>query len=105
MSEFFSDPPEGIDLSESRTSTNNAIGIALFTLAVIAVILRTIARLHFQKVRLEADDYFMYAGMVCVYPGYNPEIKLNNCAAAGYWKPFLLHCGWFLWAWETHLEP
>lgn len=61
---YFSNPPEGIDLSESRTASNNAIGIVLFILAVIAVTLRTIARIYFQRVRLEADDYFMYGGMV-----------------------------------------
>lgn len=62
---FFENPPPDLDLSENRTKTNNAIGIALFVLAVIAVTLRTISRLYFQKVKLGPDDYFMYGAMVC----------------------------------------
>ena len=63
---YFGYPPEGMDLTASRTHSNNAIGIVLLVIAVIAVALRTIARLRFQNVSLAADDYFMYAGLVRV---------------------------------------
>jgi hypothetical protein len=63
---YFSNPPVGLDLTESRTESNNAIGIALFIMAVIAVVLRTIARLRFQNVSFAADDYLLYGGLVRV---------------------------------------
>ncbi|KAK2750977.1 hypothetical protein FQN57_000052 [Myotisia sp. PD_48] len=78
-SPFFSNPPPGLDLTENRTSANNAIGIALFVLAVIAVTLRIISRIYFQKVKLGPDDYFMLAGLLL---GVG---NLACCIAGGYY--------------------
>lgn len=86
---YFGVPPDGMDLTESRTESNNAIGIILFVVAVIAVTLRTIARLRFQNVSLAADDYFMYGGLVrapILTPDFEtPRLRLppdSSCVSA-----------------------
>lgn len=61
---LIAEPPAGLDLTESRTATNNAIGIVLFALATAAMGLRLLARLRFQKVGLDWDDYLMGLGWV-----------------------------------------
>ncbi|GME22743.1 hypothetical protein GTA08_BOTSDO11683 [Neofusicoccum parvum] len=58
------EPPPDLDLTESRTATNNAIGIVLFVLATLAMGLRLVARLRFQRVGLDWDDYLMGLGWV-----------------------------------------
>ncbi|PGG99230.1 hypothetical protein AJ79_08622 [Helicocarpus griseus UAMH5409] len=73
-SPYFVNPPPDMDLTESRTKVNNGIAIALFVLAVIAVVLRTIARLRFQRVTLAADDlsYLLGVGnLACCMAGGN----------------------------------
>jgi hypothetical protein len=83
---YFLNPPEGLDLTESRTEPNNAIGIALFIMAVIAVGLRTIARLQFQNVSLAADDYLLYGRLVCVLLSLSvmqPAASDNSASAWG----------------------
>lgn len=60
---FFENPPPGIDLSESRTATNNAIGIVLFVLSLVFVMLRLFTRLKVKREALGLDDYLMFLGL------------------------------------------
>lgn len=63
MSFNFTDVPPGIDLSESRTASNNAIGIVLFALSFVFVGLRLYVRLHMKREPLGVDDYLMFLGL------------------------------------------
>ncbi|KAH3913028.1 hypothetical protein HBI56_088640 [Parastagonospora nodorum] len=63
MSFNFTDVPPGIDLSESRTASNNAIGIVLFVLSFVFVGLRLYVRLHMKREPLGLDDYLMFLGL------------------------------------------
>ncbi|KAF2024802.1 hypothetical protein EK21DRAFT_77914 [Setomelanomma holmii] len=62
--DYFTNPPPGLDLTTSRTATNNAIGIVLFVLSLVFVILRLITRLRLKNEALGLDDYLMFAGLV-----------------------------------------
>lgn len=77
--DYFSNPPPGIDLSESRTAANNAVGIVLFVLSAIFVGLRWLTRMRYQRAELRLDDWLMLLGLV-----------LNGgnlaCCIAGMWK-------------------
>ncbi|KAF2016342.1 hypothetical protein BU24DRAFT_441549 [Aaosphaeria arxii CBS 175.79] len=61
--DYFSNPPPGLDVQESRTVSNNATGIVLFILSAIFVGLRLITRLRFQRAGLGLDDYLMFIGL------------------------------------------
>ncbi|PSN65116.1 hypothetical protein BS50DRAFT_51628 [Corynespora cassiicola Philippines] len=61
--DYFANPPPGLDLSESRTSENNAIGIVLFALSAIFVGLRLLTRLRYQQANLGLDDYLTFVGL------------------------------------------
>jgi len=61
--DYFANPPPGLDLNESRTATNNAIGIVLFALSTAFVGLRLLTRLRLKRERLGADDYLMFLGL------------------------------------------
>jgi hypothetical protein len=63
MTFSFADVPAGIDLSESRTASNNAIGIVLFVLSLLFVALRLIVRLRMKHEPLGLDDYLMFLGL------------------------------------------
>lgn len=67
MASPFGDPPPGIDLYDSHTARNNAVTISLTVLATVAVVLRLVARAKVQKIRLEADDWFIVAALVPTY--------------------------------------
>ncbi|KAL1797987.1 hypothetical protein ACET3X_004593 [Alternaria dauci] len=60
---YFANPPPGIDLSESRTASNNAIGIVLFVLSFIFVGLRLLTRLRLKREALGLDDHLMFLGL------------------------------------------
>lgn len=60
---YFANPPPGLDLSESRTATNNAVGIILFTLSAVFVGLRLLTRVKLKRERLGVDDYLMFLGL------------------------------------------
>ncbi|KAF9638831.1 pth11-like integral membrane protein [Lasiodiplodia theobromae] len=62
----FGDPPDNVDLAESRTRADNAAVIILILIASIAVALRLMAR-KFQHVGLKADDYIILASLIFVY--------------------------------------
>jgi hypothetical protein len=62
MSFNFTDVPPGLDLTESRTASNNAIGIVLFVLSLIFVGLRLFVRLRMKREPLGLDDYLMFLG-------------------------------------------
>ena len=61
--DYFANPPPGLDLNESRTATNNAIGIVLFALSTAFVGLRLLTRLKLKREKLGADDYLMFLGL------------------------------------------
>lgn len=65
MTDYFSNPPAGLDLHESRTASNNAIGIVLFVLSAVFVGLRILTRLRYQRAKLGLDDHLMNIGLVC----------------------------------------
>jgi hypothetical protein len=61
--DYFKNPPPGLDLTESRTASNNAIGIVLFILSLIFVALRLFVRLRLKHEPLGLDDYLMFLGL------------------------------------------
>ncbi|KAL5119955.1 hypothetical protein ACEQ8H_002053 [Pleosporales sp. CAS-2024a] len=60
----FQNVPPGIELSESRTASNNAVGIILFILSFIFVGLRLFVRLRMKREPLGLDDHLMSLGLV-----------------------------------------
>ena len=76
--DYFANPPPGLDLTESRTATNNAIGIVLFVLSLIFVALRLFTRLRLKHEPLGLDDYLMFLGLA-LNAG-----NLACCIAGGY---------------------
>ncbi|KAE8393371.1 hypothetical protein BDV23DRAFT_149550 [Aspergillus alliaceus] len=65
VTDIFGPQPPGIDLSDNETPRINAAVIALYTIAVIAVLLRFIARTRVQKVGLGIDDWLI---AMCLIP-------------------------------------
>lgn len=61
---YFANPPPGLDLSESRTAANNAIGIVLFALSAIFVGLRWLTRTRYQQAGVRLDDWLMLLGLL-----------------------------------------
>ena len=61
--DYSANPPPGLDLTESRTASNNAVGIILFVLSVIFVGLRLLTGLRLKREKLGLDDYFMFLGL------------------------------------------
>ncbi|KAJ8117308.1 hypothetical protein OPT61_g1460 [Boeremia exigua] len=61
--DYFADPPPGLDLTESRTASNNAVGIVLFVLSAVFVGLRLLTRLRLKREKLGLDDYLMFLGL------------------------------------------
>jgi hypothetical protein len=61
----FGDPPAGIDLSESRLGRNNAAVITTYILAAFAVLFRFYARFKVQHAKIAADDWMIFASLVC----------------------------------------
>jgi hypothetical protein len=76
--DYFANPPPGLDLTESRTASNNAIGIVLFVLSLVFVVLRLYVRLQLKKEPLGLDDYLMFLGLA-LNAG-----NLACCIAGGY---------------------
>ncbi|KAE8393535.1 hypothetical protein BDV23DRAFT_180596 [Aspergillus alliaceus] len=66
MSSPFGEPPPDLDLSQSHTARNNAVVIAVYTLAAIAIILRVIARIRIQHATVAADDWLIVAALISV---------------------------------------
>lgn len=61
--DYFANPPPGLDLNESRTASNNAIGVVLFVLSLVFVGLRLYTRLRVKREPLGLDDYLMFLGL------------------------------------------
>lgn len=61
--DYFANPPPGLDLTESRTASNNAIGIVLFALSALFVGLRLLTRLKLKREPLGLDDFLMFLGL------------------------------------------
>ena len=83
--DYFANPPPELDLNESRTASNNAIGIILFVLSAIFVGLRLLTRVRLKRERLGLDDYLMFVGLA---------LNAGNlaCCIAGR-SSFLQHSG------------
>jgi hypothetical protein len=63
--DFLANAPPGLDLHESRTASNNVIGIVLFILSAIFVGLRLLTRLRYHnRTGLELDDYLIFIALV-----------------------------------------
>lgn len=84
--DYFANPPPGLDLSESRTATNNAIGIVLFILSLLFVLLRLFTRLRLKHEPLGLDDYLMFLGLAlnagnlaCCIAGWSLLIPISGC--------------------------
>ncbi|OAL05468.1 hypothetical protein IQ06DRAFT_212384 [Phaeosphaeriaceae sp. SRC1lsM3a] len=75
---FAGSPPAGLDLTESRTASNNAIGIVLFVLSLVFVALRLFVRLRMKREPLGLDDHLMFLGLA-LNAG-----NLACCIAGGY---------------------
>lgn len=61
--DYFANPPPALDLTESRTASNNAVGIVLFALSALFVGLRLLTRLKLKREPLGLDDYLMFIGL------------------------------------------
>ncbi|KAF1933178.1 uncharacterized protein M421DRAFT_395133 [Didymella exigua CBS 183.55] len=61
--DYFANPPSDLDLTESRTASNNAVGIVLFALSALFVGLRLLTRLRLKREPLGLDDHLMFIGL------------------------------------------
>jgi hypothetical protein len=77
--DYFANPPPGLNLNESRTATNNAVGIILFVLSLVFVALRLFTRLRLKRETIGLDDYLMFLGLA-LNAG-----NLACCIAGGYY--------------------
>ncbi|RJE23759.1 hypothetical protein PHISCL_03899 [Aspergillus sclerotialis] len=64
VNDVFGPPPPNIDLGENKTPKNNGAMIAVYTLAVIAVILRFVSRMKVQRTFLGPDDWVIAASVI-----------------------------------------
>ncbi|KAJ6130756.1 hypothetical protein N7512_003536 [Penicillium capsulatum] len=60
---YFGEPPAGIDLTESRVGVNNGAVIAMLSLAVVAVLLRFMARSALRN-GFKADDWLAIGSLL-----------------------------------------
>lgn len=77
IEDVFGPPPPGIDLSENKTPQNNAVMIAMYVIAVVAVVLRFISRTKVQKTFLGMDDWVTAACLVSIVFGIERIGALN----------------------------
>lgn len=61
--DYFAVPPSILNSNESRSATNNAIGVVLFALSTLFVGLRLLTRLKLKREKLGLDDYLMFLGL------------------------------------------
>ncbi|KAF7617949.1 integral membrane protein PTH11-like protein [Aspergillus flavus] len=64
VTDIFGPQPPGIDLNDNQTPQINATVIALYIVAVIAVILRFVTRIKVQRISLGLDDWLIAASLV-----------------------------------------
>jgi len=84
--DYFANPPPGLDLTESRTASNNAVGIVLFALSALFVGLRLLTRLKLKREPLGLDDYLMFVGLAlnagnlacCIAGEIHYDYRSNN---------------------------
>ncbi|KAF1949657.1 hypothetical protein CC80DRAFT_510359 [Byssothecium circinans] len=79
MNVDLSNPPQGMDLDESRTTSNVVLVSVLFSLSALFVGLRLLTRLRYQRKPLGLDDYVMSAGLVL------NAANMVCCLAGGYY--------------------
>ncbi|OOO14096.1 hypothetical protein OAory_01026910 [Aspergillus oryzae] len=63
VTDIFGPQPPGIDLNDNQTPQINATVIALYIVAVIAVILRFVTRIKVQRISLGLDDWLIAASL------------------------------------------
>lgn len=63
MVQIFGEPPEGLELTQSTSTRDTAATIALMVLAVIALLLRFLAR-RLQQSGLKMDDWTIILALV-----------------------------------------
>lgn len=101
--DYFANPPPGLNLAESRTASNNAIGIVLFVLSFVFVGLRLFTRLRVKREPLGLDDYLMFLGLA-LNAG-----NLACCIAGRVFDHTILFISvkllarWLLRAWKAHM--
>ncbi|KAJ1708398.1 integral membrane protein PTH11-like protein [Aspergillus flavus] len=67
VTDIFGPQPPGIDLNDNQTPQINATVIALYIVAVIAVILRFVTRIKVQRISLGIDDWLIAASLLQLY--------------------------------------
>lgn len=73
-----SGPPPGIDLNADIKGSVISPVIALVVLSTASVVLRVVSKLT-SKLRLQVDDYFIFAALVC-------DDSLSNRTLFQRWK-------------------
>ena len=68
VTDIFGPKPPSIDLSDNQTPQINATVIALYIVAVVAVMLRFVTRIKIQNIRLGIDDWLIAASLVSRLP-------------------------------------
>ncbi|KAE8320092.1 hypothetical protein BDV41DRAFT_559600 [Aspergillus transmontanensis] len=82
VTDIFGPQPPSIDLNDNQTPQINATVIALYIVAVIAVILRFVTRIKVQKISLGIDDWLIAASLILfaysfIYLVLLPSIKVS----------------------------
>ncbi|KAE8365612.1 hypothetical protein BDV27DRAFT_144277 [Aspergillus caelatus] len=82
VTDIFGPQPPGIDLNDNQTPQINATVIALYIVAVVAVILRFVTRIKIQNIRLGIDDWLIAASLILfayifIYLVLLPSIKVS----------------------------
>ncbi|KAB8223315.1 hypothetical protein BDV33DRAFT_188960 [Aspergillus novoparasiticus] len=82
FTDIFGPQPPGIDLNDNQTPQINATVIALYTVAVIAAILRFVTRIKVQKTNLGIGDWLIAASLILfayifIYLVLLPSIKVS----------------------------
>ncbi|KAF2138879.1 uncharacterized protein K452DRAFT_311331 [Aplosporella prunicola CBS 121167] len=67
IQKLYGQPPDNVDLSESRVLVNSIIAVIILIIAIISVILRLISR-SIQKIGLKWDDFFILVGTAFAIP-------------------------------------
>ncbi|KAE8410105.1 hypothetical protein BDV37DRAFT_290263 [Aspergillus pseudonomiae] len=82
VTDIFGPQQPGIDLSDNQTPQINATVIALYTIAVVSVILRFVTRIKVQKIKLGIDDWLIAASLILfayifIYLVLLPSIRVS----------------------------
>lgn len=84
VTDIFGPQPPGIDLNDNQTPQINATVIALYIVAVIAVILRFVTRIKVQRISLGLDDWLIAASLVSRLPFLKISIMIKRISTQKY---------------------